>query len=110
MTRLLTVLVSIIVLLTIAGCSDSLDKGEEEVNEPVKRNSNFIGTIKEIHGQSALVHTENGGIPEGNVFVDLSVNNDETFEIGDKIKIEFDGTILESNPAQVNTLFVELVD
>ncbi|MEH7250151.1 DUF3221 domain-containing protein [Neobacillus niacini] len=50
------------------------------------------------------------GNPEGDLFVDLSVNNDETFQVGDKIKVGFDGIIKESNPAQINTLSVELVD
>ena len=43
-------------------------------------------------------------------FFDLSVNEAETFRVGDKIKVGFDGTIKESNPAQINTLSVELVD
>ncbi|GAA0603335.1 hypothetical protein GCM10009001_20370 [Virgibacillus siamensis] len=44
------------------------------------------------------------------MFVDLSVNNDKTFQVGDKIKVGFDGKILESNPAQINTLSVELIE
>lgn len=44
------------------------------------------------------------------MFVNLSVNSDETFQIGDRIKVGYDGTIMESNPAQINTLSVELID
>ena len=46
----------------------------------------------------------------GTVFVHLSVNNTETFQVGDKIKAGFDGTILGLNPGQINTLFVEAIE
>ncbi|WP_226530648.1 hypothetical protein [Metabacillus niabensis] len=59
-------------------------------------NSNIIGTIKEINGQRAIVYAKIfESNPKGDVFVDLSVNNTETFMVGDKIKVEFDGTVLE---------------
>ncbi|HZH58409.1 MAG TPA: DUF3221 domain-containing protein [Metabacillus sp.] len=101
---------AIIVLLTIVGCSNSTDRSEEK-NEIKTESSSFIGPIKEINGNSALVSAKVfEGNPEGDLFVDLSVNNDETFQVGDKVKVGFDGTIKESNPAQINTLSVELVD
>jgi len=40
----------------------------------------------------------------------LSVNNDEAFQVGDEIKVGYDGTIMESYPTQIYTLSVELVD
>ncbi|MFC7782917.1 DUF3221 domain-containing protein [Rossellomorea sp. GCM10028870] len=110
MTRIFIALATI-VLLTIVGCSNLTDRSKEKNNEIKTESSSFIGTIKEINGNTALVSAKVfKGNPEGNVFVDLSVNNDETFQFGDKVKVEFDGTIKESNPAQINTLSVELVD
>jgi hypothetical protein len=110
MTRTLKAL-AVIVLLTIVGCSNSIDKSEEKNSEIKTESSSFIGTIKEINGNSAIVSAKVfEGNPEGDVFVDLSVNNDETFQVGDRVKVGFDGTIKESNPAQINTLSVELVD
>jgi hypothetical protein len=110
MTRIFKAL-AMIVLLTIVGCSNSTDRSEEKNNEIKTESSSFIGTIKEIYGNSALVSAKVfEGNPEGDVFVDLSVNNDETFQVGDKVKVGFDGTIKESNPAQINTLSVEMVD
>ena len=109
MTRVFKAL-AIIVLLTIVGCSNSIDSSEGKNNEIKTESSSFTGTIKEINGNRALVSAKVfKGNPEGDVFVDLSVNNDETFQVGDKIKVGFDG-ILESSPAQINTLSVELVD
>ena len=44
------------------------------------------------------------------IFVDLSVNRAVTFQVGDEIEVVFDGVMRESNPAQINTLSVELVE
>ncbi|KAA0563487.1 DUF3221 domain-containing protein [Bacillus sp. CH30_1T] len=108
MTRIFKAL-AIIVLLPIIGCSTSIESSEE--NEIKTENSSFTGTIKEINDNSALVSTKVfEGNPESDVFVDLSVNNDKTFQVGDKIKVGFEGIIRESNPAQINTLSVVLVD
>ncbi|MBU5467213.1 YobA family protein [Virgibacillus sp. MSJ-26] len=65
----------------------------------------FTGTIKEIYESTALV---DGTM--GEVLVALSVNNDETFHVGDRIKVGYNGAIMESDPAQIKTLSVELVD
>lgn len=99
---------AIIVLLTIGGCSNSIDRSEEN-NQITTENSFFTGTINEINDNRALVHAKLGG-GEGDVFVDLSVNSDEIFHVGDKIKVEYDGAIKESDPAQINTLSVELIE
>lgn len=100
---------AIIVLLIISGCSISLNQNDEEPTEIETTSSYFTGTIKEINDNRALVYAELGG-GKGNVFVNLSVNSDETFQVGDEIKVGYDGTIMESIPAQINTLSVELVD
>lgn len=100
---------AIIALFVIVGCSNSIDKSEEKYDEPRTVESSFTGTIKEINGNRALVYAEFGG-SKGNVFVNLSVNSDETFQVGDEVKVGYDGTIMESNPAQIHTLSVELID
>jgi|GEM_PF-866445 len=102
---------AVIVLFIIVGCSNSMDKTQKESNKPKIENSSFTGTIKEMNDDSAIVSAkilENN--LEGDVFVDLSVHSNETFQVGDKVEIKYDGTIRESNPAQINTLFVELTD
>lgn len=100
---------AIIVLLPIIGCSNSIASSEE--NEIKTESSSFTGTIKEINDNRALVSAKvYEGNPESDVFIDLSVNNAETFQVGDKVKVEFEGIIKESNPAQINTLSVVLVD
>ncbi|WP_432357008.1 DUF3221 domain-containing protein [Sporosarcina sp. UB5] len=100
---------AIIVLLIISGCSNLVNQNDEESSKIETVSSYFTGKIEDINGNTALVYAELGG-GKGNVFVDLSVNSDQTFSVGDEIKVGYDGTIMESNPAQINTLSVELVD
>jgi|SRR5690625_234668 len=72
----------------------------------------FTGTIEEMIDEDRAIVlasiVENN--PEGLVFVNLSVNKNEKFQVGNKVKVGFDGTIMESSPAKINTLSVELVD
>jgi len=106
------ILVSALILLTfMAACNDSANENGDMNNSSTMENPTFTGTIQEINDQTALVSAVLvEGNPEGDVFVDLSVNPDETFRVGDQVKVEFDGTIRESNPAQINTIFVERIE
>ena len=72
----------------------------------------FDGTIEEINGISALVAIDAGEILSSGdkVTVDLSSASDETFETGDKVRVEYDGTIRESYPLQVDTLSIQKLD
>ena len=73
----------------------------------------FIGIIEEIYGQKeGLINVEEGGILQSSskVWVDLSVNPSETYQVGDKVKVGYDGEIKESYPAQIKTLSVERVE
>lgn len=71
----------------------------------------FLGTIEDINGQIALVSIEEGEILQSGskVDVDLSVANDTKFQIGDKVRVGYDGKIMEKFPLGIHTTFVELV-
>lgn len=72
----------------------------------------FTGTIEEIVSDdlAIVLATLFENNPEGLVFVNLSVNEHVQFEVGDKVKVGFDGIVRESNPAQITTLSVELIE
>jgi hypothetical protein len=72
----------------------------------------FTGTIEKINGQSALVSIEEGEILKSgaSVYVNLSVNSQEMFQVGDKVKVGYDGTTMESSPLQIKTLTLEKVE
>ncbi|WP_200411188.1 DUF3221 domain-containing protein [Virgibacillus salexigens] len=100
---------AIIFLLPILGCSSSINGSDEKTNDIYSGSVYFTGTINEITGNTALVYGKLGST-EGNVYVDLSVNKVDKFQVGDKINVEYDGIILESHPAKINTLSVELME
>lgn len=99
----------IFAILMISACSHSVNEKNEDPTKIETVSFYFTGTIKEINGETAVVYASLGGGKES-VFVNLSVNSDETFQVGDEVKVGYDGTIRESNPAQIHTLSVELVD
>ena len=72
----------------------------------------FIGIIEEVHEESATVSViEAEGIYKisGMVNINLSVNPEETFQAGDKVKVGFDGTTMEISPLAIKTLTLEKV-
>ncbi|QWC21134.1 DUF3221 domain-containing protein [Bacillus haikouensis] len=69
----------------------------------------FEGRIVELLENRAIVAVEKGDFT-GRVLVDLSMNESETFQVGDKIKVEYEGQVRESDPAQINTLSVKGMD
>ena len=83
--------------------------GSENLEIDVK--ATFVGTIQEITGDSAIIDAAHeDGKTIGQISIDLAVNPNETFQIGDKVRIGYDGTIMESAPLQVITLTVEKVE
>jgi len=81
-------------------------------NSNSKIKATFIGVIEEINGRRAVVYvnkTENSPI-SGIIYVNLAKNPDETFRVGDKIKVGYDGTIRDSAPIEVATITVKLVE
>jgi Protein of unknown function (DUF3221) len=85
----------------LAACQIN-ESGDE--NEAVR--VSFEGRIEEFLDNRAIVQVEKGSFT-GRVLVDLSVNETETFQVGDKIKVEYEGKVMESDPAQINTLSVK---
>ena len=72
----------------------------------------FDGTIEEINGQSVLVSVIEGFILNSGdkVIVDLSVDPEKPFEIGDKVRIKYVGTVRESYPLQIGPLSIEKIN
>ncbi|MCL1694832.1 MULTISPECIES: DUF4131 domain-containing protein [unclassified Lysinibacillus] len=73
----------------------------------------FVGVIEEvIDDRGAFVYVteaENDAI-SGIVYVNIAKNPEETFKVGDKVKVGYDGTVQPTAPMTVTTLTVELVE
>lgn len=101
--RRITVLLLILTLgISLIGCSKN-DEVEAE----------FTGTIIEINGYFAIVSADeeqdirsSGDLVE----VNLSVNEETMFNVGDRVKVGYDGAIQEKYPLGINALYVELFE
>ena len=121
MKKWLFILSAFSTILVLNACSSSEEKPSQNnindkdivndtpIQEPVVASDFFIGTIHSIDpvGKRAIVF---GIIGNGttDIVVDLSVNKKETFEIGQSVQVGYDGTIMETHPTQINTIYVEI--
>ncbi|MDV2884667.1 hypothetical protein RYX45_05720 [Alkalihalophilus pseudofirmus] len=71
------------------------------------QNAAFTGMIESIHNDSAIIAIEEGEILSSGDMV--GVNLAVTFQVGDRVVVEYDGAVLESYPLQVHTISFEHV-
>lgn len=71
----------------------------------------FIGTIESIENDNAMVNIEEGDILKSGdkASVDLSVAQNTTFQVGDKIKVRY-GNVGERYPLYIETKSVKLIN
>ncbi|OLS38259.1 hypothetical protein BTR22_07150 [Alkalihalophilus pseudofirmus] len=92
----------LLTLCLLAACS----------NGDQMQNAAFTGTIESIHNDSAIIAIEEGEILSSGdkVSVNLAVNEEETFQVGDQVVVEYDGAVMESYPLQVHTISIKLIN
>ena len=81
---------------------------EEEIG---KEEYSFFGKVIESTSKYIIVEpNENEGIRKSadKISIGLGENNDVLYEIGTNVKITYDGTVMESYPAQINATKIEL--
>lgn len=99
MRKIIIIVLAVVFLITAAACGKQSDK------------ITFSGTITEINGDNAIVKPFDGETilsSADKISINLSSSN-EIFAVGDEITVEYDGTIMESYPAQVNVLGIEKI-
>jgi hypothetical protein len=100
MKRKLYLVFTVLMGIVIAGCSKDL---EDE----------FIGTITEINGLTAIVLADEGEDIRSSgdlVEVSLSVSDNFEFMVGDRVKVTHKGQIQEKYPLGIETISVELIE
>ncbi|ADC51454.1 hypothetical protein BpOF4_17055 [Alkalihalophilus pseudofirmus OF4] len=67
-------------------------------NEDQMQNAAFTGMIESIHNDRAIFVIEEGEILSSGdkVSVNLSVNEEDTFAVGDRVVVEYEGAVMES--------------
>lgn len=84
--------------------------GSENMEKDVK--ATFVGTIEEIHSSGTAyvsVIEENDNKLSGTVEINIPANAEETFQVGDKVRVGYDGTTMEVAPVRISTITLEKV-
>lgn len=99
------ILILFLVISLLAGCSKKMDMNN------VKNEPNFSGIVEEISENSILVkvnETEDEFQSSDLISVSLDAELKDSvtnFNIGDEVRIYYDGNIAESYPAQINKVY-----
>lgn len=103
--HLIIVTILLISLSILSACNGNSNQQRD------RETKTFTGTIDIIEDQVAIVTIEEGDILKSGkeVTVDLSVANDTTFQLGDEIRVEYEGAVRESGPLGINTTSVEWI-
>ena len=91
------------------------DYNETNVNINNDEQYQFVGTIIKVHDNSIIVEPEEGSIERKSsdkisIRIDRPTNGTNDFYVvGNKVKVIYNGTMMESYPAQINVINIELV-
>ena len=97
-----------LLLLSASGC------GKKSINQIIESEPSITGIVEEVYDQSILIRCEELTGYHGPVDckVSLDVENKDSmthFNVGDKVRVYFDGNIAESDPLQINTVYAILL-
>lgn len=105
MKRKIASLLSVLLLfLSLTGCRKTLDQVID--TEPC-----FTGTVLEVRTNSLLVEADEGeDIRRSSDLLDVSLlveyeDGKSAYQVGDKVTVYYDGSVAESYPAQINTVY-----
>lgn len=95
----------LLVCILLAGCS------KVRTMDDILREPNFAGTVVEVHEQSILVRVQEDedelrSSDLMSVSLDAELKDSALhFNVGDEVRIYYDGSIAESYPAQIHTVY-----
>ncbi len=80
------------------------------MNYIIENEPNITGIVKEVHDTYIQIYIENEGYPYGaDCDVSLDVENGDglysPINVGDEVVVYYDGSIAESDPMQINTVY-----
>lgn len=108
--KLKPILISFLLILILSGCSKQLNMNTV-LNEP-----NFAGTVSEVHEKYILVNVnEDEDVYKNSadlITVSLNVKLKDglsEYQVGDEVRVYYDGMIAESYPAQANNVYAILI-
>ena len=102
MKKLIALVLALICVLSLAGCNN------KSLNYIIANEPSITGTIKDTNDTSILIENETG-----EYWVSLNAENEDgiysPIMVGDEVSVYYDGTIAESYPMQINTVYAILL-
>ena len=110
MKRILAIILAITFMIGFSSCNDDVKDYIDDVKDIVVENKpSFIGKVTEKYDNSCLVEviTTEDTYPTAGELVVVSTNIDDCpqYNVGDFIKIVYNGEIAESYPLQVFNVY-----
>ena len=96
MKKVAVLVFSLVCALCLTGCSRSM-------NDIIENEPSITGIVEKITNDAFLMANETG-----EYWVSLKVENQDSmthFSIGDEVVVYYDGTVAESYPMQINTVY-----
>lgn len=96
MKKYMAILLSILCILFLFGCSRSM-------NDIIENEPNITGVVTQTTDAAILIENESGAYW---VSLDVEIKDSMThFSVGDEVVVYFDGNIAESSPMQINNVY-----
>lgn len=108
MKKIIIMICLVLAAVSITACTknNAPDRGDgnDTLDMPIETVT-FSGTIIELNESSAIVEPFEGESIRGSADkISINLEGYGEFTVGDEVVVEYDGTVMESYPAQVNVL------
>ncbi len=97
MKKRMALVLTLVCFFALAGCNN------RSMNYIINNEPNITGIVKNTFNNSILIENENGEYS-----ISLNVENKDSmthFSIGDEVVVYYDGTVLDSSPMQIKTVY-----
>ena len=109
MKKIIALLLAAVLVLMLAGCHQTVsiipgtDGHNMSMNDIIANAPSIVGTIRKAGDTYILIENEQG---EYRVSLQVQCADSMTeFRIGDEVTVYYDGSIAETYPAQINTVY-----
>ncbi len=97
MKKIFSVLICMAIVLSLAGCGRTM-------NDIISKEPCISGTVGRVMESAILVDTEDGKQYHVSLKV-LKADSPTHFSVGDRVNVYYDGTVLETYPMQILTVY-----
>lgn len=103
MKKLTALAMALLCLLALTAC------GGRTMDDIIANEPELVGIVEETHDDYVLIYAETDAYLGGAEYkVSLQVENEESmtdFSVGDEIVVYYDGSIAETDPLEINTVY-----